>query len=181
MDRPAFLERRPLFLSRSVYSTMSKLRLYTRQDKQIVLACFRAGLGPKSVANRLGFGYSTVHSWHEAYLNNDNTWAKFDDENYLLRQKALRLFKNGDGYKKVARILSQPVSRVKYWQLLYKREEIEFFHEGTRKPKQYDEDLKTAILNDFAITTDSKKAFCGKHKISVATLNKWLVAEKYKE
>ena len=160
---------------------MAKQRLFTKQDKQVALACFRAGMGPQTVTERLGYSYPTVRQWYESYLQNDNSWAKFDDESFTERQKALELFKQGYGYKKVAKALSVSVSRAKYWHLLYRHDHISFFNEGTRRPKRYSSEMRNEILNRFAVTTESKKAFCHNNGISVPTLNNWLKQEQSKK
>ncbi len=159
---------------------MSKQRLYTRQDKQIALACFRAGLGAKTVADRLDFSLTSVKLWYEQYQNHNNEWAKADDEDYVSRKKALEMFESGRGYKFVASALHLPVSRVKYWHLRYRHEQSAFFIEGTRAPKKYPDNFKMDILNRYAVSCESKKAFCGRHKISVGTLNNWLREENEK-
>ena len=48
------------------------------------------------------------------------------------------------------------------------------FFDGTKKAsKHIPIEQKTKILNEYAITTLSKKAFCISNGISVATLNNW--------
>lgn len=153
---------------------MNKRRLYTRQDKLIALACFRVAMSAQTVANRLDFDLLSVKRWFEQYKKHDNNWAQANDQDYDLRKQALDYFEKGRGYKFVARALNIPVSRVKYWHLRYRHGQTSFFLEGTRAPKQYSNEIKSEILNRFAISTESKKAFCGRQKISVGTLNKWL-------
>lgn len=157
---------------------MSKQRLYTRQDKQIALACFRAGMGAQTVADRLGFGLPSVKMWLRLYQSHNNDWVRADDQDYELRKQALDYFKQGRGYKFIASALNIPVSRVKYWHLRYRHEQTGFFLEGSHAPKQYSKEMKTEILNRFAVSSESKKAFCGRYKISVGTLNNWLREEK---
>lgn len=157
----------------------STRRLYTRRDKQIALACFRAGLSPKLVADKLGFVFTTVQEWHSSFLKHRNDWAKFDDKDLQLRQAALELFEQGNGYKKVATQLQLPTSRVKYCLRQYKYQKEFFFTSGSNNFK-YSDEKRTAVLNAYAVSTLSKKVFCAQHKISVPTLNNWLRKEQRK-
>lgn len=42
---------------------MGTKSIYTKQEKQIVLACFRAGLSATAVSTKLGFPIQTVKNW----------------------------------------------------------------------------------------------------------------------
>lgn len=95
-----------------------------------------------------------------------------------MRQTALSLFEKGCGYKLVATKLNITQSRAKYWMHLYKSEQLSFFTEGRKRPKKYPLEKKLAILDRFAISTESKKKFCYTEGISVSTLNKWLKEEQ---
>lgn len=153
---------------------MRKIRIYTRQQKQVALACFRAGMGPRTVSERLEISYPEVHKWYESFKNLDNSWATVDDDAYTERQKAFELFQQGYGYKKVASELSVPVSRSKYWHLVYRHGQYEFFTKGLRRPKRYSDEKRAQLLKLFENTTQSKKAFCHENGITVGTLNSWL-------
>ena len=153
---------------------MGTKSIYTKQEKQIVLACFRTGLSATAVSTKLGFPTLTVKNWHTLYLKRDNSWVLFDDDDLKLRQEALMMFRQGLGYKKVAANLKMAQSKIKYWYLQYRHEQLAFF-DGTKKAsKHIPVEQKTKILNEYAITTLSKKAFCISNGISVATLNNWL-------
>ena len=156
---------------------MGTKSIYTKQEKQIVLACFRAGLSASAISTKLGFPIQTVKNWRALYLKRDNSWASFDDDEFRLRQEALMMFREGLGYKKVAAKLNMAPSKIKYWYLQYRHEQLAFF-DGTKKAsKHIPVEEKIKILNDYAITTLSKKAFCISNGISVATLNNWLKKE----
>ena len=153
---------------------MTTRRLFSKTEKQIVLACFRAGLALRAISEKLNIPFFTVQDWHQRYLKGDQHWAAEDDRNLVLRQTALALFQKGYGYKRVATELKVPQSRVKYWLLIYRHGQEEFFNQGRHNPKKYPDDRKRAILDRYAVSTESKKQFCFKESISVGTLNRWL-------
>lgn len=156
---------------------MRKIKVYNRLEKQFVLACFRAGMGPRIVSERMKISYPEVQKWFTCYQNLDNDWAFVDDAAYTERQKAFELFQQGYGYKKVASELSVPVSRSKYWHLVYRHGQYDFFTKGSNRPKRYSDEKRREILNLFQSTSLSKKAFCHENGITVGTLNSWLAKE----
>lgn len=152
----------------------STRRLFSKTDKQIVLACFRAGLALRAISNKLGIPFLTVSEWHERFLKGDRSWAAEDDLNLIRRQKAWNMFEQGCGYKRVATELGITQSCAKYWMRLCRVGKEQFFTQGSSYPKKYPEERKNEILNKYAITTESKKKFCLQEGISVSVLNKWL-------
>lgn len=153
---------------------MSNIRLFTKTDKQIVLACFQANVPLRTISKKLDIPLSSIQQWYRQFQSCDRSWAKEDDKDRVLRQTALTLFGKGFGYKLVATKLNITQSRAKYWMHLYKSEQLSFFTEGRKRPKKYPLEKKLAILDRFAVSTGSKKKFCYTEGISVSTLNKWL-------
>ena len=101
-------------------------------------------------------------------------WVNADDDDFILRGKALALFQEGQGYKRVSTVLQLPTSRVKYWYQQFKFNHLDFFEVGQRTFKAYPKAYKEEILQAYKTSSLSKKAFCGQHKIAVVTLNQWL-------
>ena len=157
---------------------MSTRRLFSKTDKQIVLACFRAGLALRAISDKLDVPFQTISDWHERFLKGDRSWASTDDLNLILRQKAWNLFQQGCGYKRVASELGVTQSCAKYWMWSFQQNHIDFFTRGSLHPKKYSWKKKNEILNKFALTTESKKKFCMREGISVSALNNWLRQEK---
>lgn len=158
--------------------SMSTHRLFSRTDKQIVLACFRAGLALRAISNKLGIPFLTICDWHERFCKGDRSWAVADDLNLILRQKAWTLFEQGSGYKRVATELGITQSCAKYWLRSYKQGRKQFFSQGSSNPKKYPLEKRAEILDKYAVTTESKKKFCIQEGISVGSLNRWLREER---
>lgn len=153
---------------------MSSRCLCTKTDKQIVLACFKAKLALRVIADRLDIPFGVISEWHARFLKGDQRWALFDDQDLIRRQEAFELFTKGHGYKYVASNLGISQSCSKYWQMLFKAGQQDFFNGQRRINGKYSKTLENEILSRFAASTDSKKRFCAKEGISVSTLNKWL-------
>lgn len=153
---------------------MSTIRVYSLRDKQRALDCFAAGMNAKEVYKKLHFSYVTLKHWRHRFLLGDVSWAIADDEKYIERQKALALFQEGRGYKYVATALGVPTSRSKYWMHMFKNGQLNFFTEGSKRPKRYDDAFKEEVLRRFAELSGSKKAFAHQTGISVSILNMWL-------
>lgn len=158
---------------------MSTHSITSGQIKQQALHLFHLGRGPHFVSKELNLSKNVVAKWYAIYKNEKKeSWAWTDDKLYVQRQKALKLFKTGSGYKKVSGELGLAQSTVKYWQRQYKAGNLNFFVTGTRHPKQYPEQFKREILKAYRQTTLSKKAFCLICKLSVSTFNQWLKKEE---
>ncbi|HIU85020.1 MAG TPA: helix-turn-helix domain-containing protein [Candidatus Aphodousia gallistercoris] len=157
---------------------MGTRKLYTKQEKQSVLRAFRKGAIPAEVSRKTGHPINAVLKWHRLFLQEDYSWARHDDEDYTLRQKALLLFKEGKGYKYVARVLGLPASQTKYWQGQYKAGRENFFAKGSTAPRTYPLSVRQALVEQFLQSNLSKKEFCRQAGIAVSTLNIWLSADK---
>ena len=153
---------------------MSTIRVYSLRDKQRALECFASGMNAKEAYEALHFSYVTLKHWHRLFLLDDVSWAIADDEKYVERQKALTLFQQGKGYKFVASALGVPASRTKYWLHMFKNGQLNFFTEGSKRPKQYDPTFREEVLRRFAESSESKKVFAHQVGISVSVLNIWL-------
>ena len=153
---------------------MGRRLFYSAAAKQSALALFRANVSVGSASKKLNIPVSIVNSWFHLFRQNDVDWIFCNDKEYLLRQEALSLFQQGAGYKRVASQLNLPVSRVKYWYQKFKFNQLDFFELGQRIFKSYPKEFRSQILREFRNSKESKKSFCGKHHIAVATLNDWL-------
>lgn len=102
-------------------------RLFTRADKQVVLECFKQNLGIAFIGKKLQIPIPVLYKWHKLFLSGHTEWAKSDDKNLVLRLEAIKLFDEGCGYKKEAKLLNLPSSRTKYWLQLYHSGNREFF------------------------------------------------------
>ena len=153
---------------------MGRRLLFSSETKQQALALFRAGLGVATVARELDISRYVVNTWFERFRQGDDDWVNSDDDDFILRGKALALFQEGQGYKRVSTVLQLPTSRVKYWYQQFKFNHLDFFEVGQRTFKAYPKAYKEEILQAYKKSSLSKKAFCGQHKIAVVTLNQWL-------
>ena len=153
---------------------MPRQRIFSKAEKRIVLAYFRAGLGQRAICRLLDIPFYTLNAWYKRYEKGDRKWAYTDDKAYTERQKAFELFKQGYGYKSVATQLKVPQSRTKNWQLLFKGGDEDFFKLGRKRPRRYTEEQITPILKRYSVTPLSKKQFCSKEGIAICTLNRWL-------
>ena len=160
------LHRAPIIMGRRLF--------YSVTVKQEALTLFRANVGVKSASKKLNIPVFIVNSWFSRFLRNDTDWILRNDEDYLLRQEALALFQQGFGYKRVSSQLNIPVSRVKYWQQKFKFNELDFFALNQHVLKTYPKEFRAQIVREFQNSKESKKTFCGKHHLAVATLNNWL-------
>ena len=156
------------------YTLVRAIRLYSVKEKREALSRFKKGQHPKQVKEELPVALSTLTKWYGDYLSGDIAWALNEEPEYELRQKALVLFKEGLGYKKVAAALMISEDRAKFWGKQFKYGDESFFHQGRIKPKHYSKEFKERILRAYSETKDSKKVFCVKHKISTGTLNRWI-------
>lgn len=153
---------------------MSTIRVYSHQDKLKALKCFACGMSAAQTYDSLKFSYETLKEWHRRFQADDISWALDDDEKFTERQKALALFQKGKGYKFVATALGVPQSRTKYWMHKFNNGQLNFFFEGSIRPKRYDTTFRERVLSLFAQSTQSKKAFSHQVGISVSVLNAWL-------
>ena len=156
---------------------MTRQCLYSKTDKKIVLACFQARLAPRAISEKLDMPYQTILQWYRLFEAGNRSWAREDDADLILRQKALQFFQNGKGYKFVAKELKVPVSRVKYWHIQFNGNNELFFLSSRKRPKKYPEEKRIEVIDRFMVWTGSKKRFCSQEGLSVGTLNHWL-AEK---
>ena len=147
---------------------MGTKSIYTKQEKQIVFACFRAGLSATAVSTKLGFPIQTVKNWRALYLKRDNSWASFDDDEFRLRQEALMMFSEGLGYKKVAAKLKMAPSKIKYWYLQYRHEQLAFFNGTKKASKHIPVERKTNLVQLLAIACNVS---CGSNGRMLARLN----------
>lgn len=145
--------------------------------KQNALTLFRSGVSASFASKELGVPLYMINAWFHRFSENHTDWVQFDDEDFILRGKALALFEQGFGYKRVAKLLKLSTSRVKYWQQMYKFKRLEFFFEGQKPVKSYSNAFKKQMLESFKSSGLSKKAFCGQNKIAVSSLNSWLDME----
>lgn len=160
---------------------MSTIRVYSLSDKQRALECFASGMNARETYDRLHFSYVTLKNWYRLFRRNDVSWALSDDEQFVDRQIALELFKQGRGYKFVASHLDVPASRTKYWLHMFKNGRLGFFAEGSKRPKRYDSEFRKKVLQLFSESTESKKVFAHQMGISVGVLNIWLKEASEKE
>ena len=149
-------------------------RLFTRADKQVVLACFKQNLSIALIGKKLQIPIPVLYKWHKLFLSGHTEWAKSDDKNLVLRLEAIKLFDEGCGYKKAAKLLNLPSSRTKYWLQLYYSGNREFFSQSRSYKRVYSAAEKFEILENFRKTKLSKKQFCLKSGFSISTLNRWL-------
>ena len=94
-------------------------RLVNKNQKRMVLACFKAEIPCRIISREMDIPLAKVLYWEKLFQKGNWTWAKESDPALLLRQRAFELFSQGFGYKRVATLLNLPQSRVKYWQLLF--------------------------------------------------------------
>lgn len=158
---------------------MTRQRLYSKTDKQIVLACFRAHLAIRDISEKLNIPYQTIFEWHHLFKKGSRSWAAEDDEALIFRQKAFQLFQSGKGYKFVAKELKLPVSRVKYWHIKFNGSNEQFFLSSRKGSRRYSDEKRLEVIDRFMIWTGSKKRFCSQEGLSVGTLNNWLAKEGY--
>lgn len=143
-------------------------------EKKQALVLFQAGHGPLFVSKQLNISFSVVRSWYKLFKSGQTDWAMEDEETFVNRKKALKLFQQGLGCKRVATNLGLPISRVKYWLLHYRAGNTEFFTKGRIGPSRYDKAFKAMVVDEFLAGNISQKVFCARVGISTATLRNWL-------
>lgn len=103
-------------------------RLVNKNQKQMVLACFKARIASRVISKELDIPLTKILHWEQLYQQGNRNWARESDKALVLRQQAYKLFSEGFGYKRVASKLQLPLSRVKYWHLLFVNNMDDFFN-----------------------------------------------------
>ena len=149
-------------------------RLVNKNQKQMVLACFKARIASRVISKELDIPLTKILHWEQLYQQGNRNWARESDKALVFRQQAYKLFSEGFGYKRVASKLQLPLSRVKYWHLLFVNNMDDFFQRGNKKRRGYSEEDKRILLEKFLKSSLSKKRFSVQNGISLSTLNRWL-------
>ncbi|HIT96167.1 MAG TPA: hypothetical protein IAC45_03790 [Candidatus Aphodousia faecavium] len=149
-------------------------RLVNKNQKRMVLACFKAEIPCRIISREMDIPLAKVLYWEKLFQKGNWTWAKESDPALLLRHRAFELFSQGFGYKRVATLLNLPQSRVKYWQLLFQNNLEEFFKGGAKRKRRFTKEEKIALIEKFSQGSLSKKQFSVQNGISVSALNQWL-------
>ena len=145
------------------YSSLS------RAQRLGILNSFKSGLGPDDLKNYVNVEFKLLEAWYAQYQAGDFTWAGITDEDYEDR----RVFSQGVGYKKAARLLELNQTKVKYWLKVFRSGNTDFFKRGRYAPEKYSPELKKTIREAVKSGKETKKSISERLHIPLCTISKW--------